>query len=50
MYNVDNLDKWVVPQPLLEYLPYGMMGYDNEGSPGKIFGNTKFLNEKKLNE
>lgn len=36
MWNVDNLEKWDAPQALREYLPYGLMGYDNEGSPGKL--------------
>ncbi|XP_037932870.1 SEC14-like protein 2, partial [Teleopsis dalmanni] len=31
--NVDNLDKWDAPKALKEYLPYGLVGYDNEGSP-----------------
>lgn len=35
MWNVDNLEKWDAPQALREYLPYGLMGYDNDGSPGK---------------
>ncbi|ALC42835.1 CG13893 [Drosophila busckii] len=33
MWNVDNIEKWDVPRALREYLPYGLMGYDNEGSP-----------------
>ncbi|KAL7732747.1 hypothetical protein ACLKA6_005890 [Drosophila palustris] len=33
MWNVDNIEKWDAPQALREYLPYGLMGYDNEGSP-----------------
>ncbi|KAH8302644.1 hypothetical protein KR044_009257, partial [Drosophila immigrans] len=33
MWNVDNIEKWEAPQALREYLPYGLMGYDNEGSP-----------------
>ncbi|EDV96418.1 SEC14-like protein 2 [Drosophila grimshawi] len=33
MWNVDNIEKWDAPQALREYLPYGIMGYDNEGSP-----------------
>lgn len=36
MWNVDNLEKWDAPQALREYLPYGLMGFDNEGSPGKL--------------
>lgn len=34
MWNVDNIEKWDAPQALREYLPYGIMGYDKEGSPG----------------
>lgn len=34
MWNVDNIEKWDPPKALQEYLPYGLMGYDNEGSPG----------------
>lgn len=33
MWNVDNIEKWDPPKALQEYLPYGLMGYDNEGSP-----------------
>ncbi|XP_011180658.1 SEC14-like protein 2 [Zeugodacus cucurbitae] len=33
MWNVDNMEKWDVPRALREYLPYGHIGYDNEGSP-----------------
>ncbi|XP_016934138.3 SEC14-like protein 2 [Drosophila suzukii] len=33
MWNVDNIEKWDPPRALQEYLPYGLMGYDNEGSP-----------------
>ncbi|KAH8408104.1 hypothetical protein KR222_003864, partial [Zaprionus bogoriensis] len=33
MWNVDNLEKWEAPQALREYLPYGLVGYDNDGSP-----------------
>ncbi|XP_030565422.1 SEC14-like protein 2 [Drosophila novamexicana] len=33
MWNVDNIEKWDAPQALREYLPYGIMGYDKEGSP-----------------
>lgn len=33
MWNVDNIEKWDAPRALQEYLPYGLMGYDNEGSP-----------------
>ncbi|XP_017136917.1 SEC14-like protein 2 [Drosophila miranda] len=33
MWNVDNIDKWDPPKALKEYLPYGLIGYDNEGSP-----------------
>ncbi|XP_022214130.2 SEC14-like protein 2 [Drosophila obscura] len=33
MWNVDNIDKWEPPKALKEYLPYGLMGYDKEGSP-----------------
>lgn len=36
MWNVDNLDKWEPPKVLKDYLPYGMVGFDNEGSPGNI--------------
>ncbi|KAH8373537.1 hypothetical protein KR200_010340, partial [Drosophila serrata] len=33
MWNVDNIEKWDPPKALQEYLPYGLMGYDKEGSP-----------------
>ncbi|KAH8303810.1 hypothetical protein KR018_008189, partial [Drosophila ironensis] len=33
MWNVDNIEKWDPPKALQEYLPYGLLGYDNEGSP-----------------
>ncbi|XP_068148574.1 SEC14-like protein 2 isoform X1 [Drosophila tropicalis] len=33
MWNVDNIEKWDAPRALKEYLPYGLIGYDNEGSP-----------------
>ncbi|XP_017028035.1 SEC14-like protein 2 [Drosophila kikkawai] len=33
MWNVDNIEKWDPPRALQEYLPYGLMGYDKEGSP-----------------
>lgn len=33
MWNVDNLEKWDIPVALKEYLPYGLIGYDKEGSP-----------------
>jgi len=33
MWNVDNLEKWTPPKALREYLPYGLVGHDNEGSP-----------------
>ncbi|KAH8297720.1 hypothetical protein KR054_006516, partial [Drosophila jambulina] len=33
MWNVDNIEKWDPPRALREYLPYGLMGYDKEGSP-----------------
>ncbi|XP_037808308.1 SEC14-like protein 2 [Lucilia sericata] len=33
MWNVDSLEKWEAPKALKEYLPYGMVGFDNEGSP-----------------
>lgn len=36
MWNVDNIEKWEAPQALREYLPYGIMGYDKEGSPGTL--------------
>lgn len=37
MWNVDNLHKWEAPLVLQKYLPFGMIGYDNELSPGKVF-------------
>ncbi|XP_017863633.1 PREDICTED: SEC14-like protein 2 [Drosophila arizonae] len=33
MWNVDNIEKWEAPKALREYLPYGVMGFDKEGSP-----------------
>ncbi|TMW50710.1 hypothetical protein DOY81_004210 [Sarcophaga bullata] len=33
MWNVESLEKWDAPKALKEYLPYGMVGFDNEGSP-----------------
>lgn len=45
MWNVDNLEKWDAPQALREYLPYGLMGFDNEGSPGKLrdLGSPRYM-------
>ncbi|XP_005186220.1 SEC14-like protein 2 [Musca domestica] len=31
--NIDSLDKWEAPEVLRKYLPYGVVGYDKEGSP-----------------
>ena len=36
MWNVESLEKWDAPKALKEYLPYGMVGFDNEGSPSKF--------------
>ncbi|KAH8380316.1 hypothetical protein KR009_009926, partial [Drosophila setifemur] len=47
MWNVDNIEKWDPPRALQEFLPYGLMGYDNEGSPGG-FGITIRKNYKQL--
>jgi len=46
MWNVDNIEKWDPPKALQEYLPYGLMGYDNEGSPGIQSNRQK--NKRKL--
>ncbi|XP_030380121.1 SEC14-like protein 2 [Scaptodrosophila lebanonensis] len=32
-WNVDHIESWDVPKALREYMPYGLIGNDNDGSP-----------------
>lgn len=34
-WNVDNILDWKTPQPLTDYSPHGISGFDKEGSPSK---------------
>uniref|UniRef100_A0A1I8PW55 CRAL-TRIO domain-containing protein n=1 Tax=Stomoxys calcitrans TaxID=35570 RepID=A0A1I8PW55_STOCA len=31
--NIDSLEKWDAPEALKKYLPYGIIGHDNDGAP-----------------
>lgn len=32
-WNVDKILEWKTPQPLADYSPHGISGFDKEGSP-----------------
>lgn len=34
--NIDSLEKWEAPEALRKYLPYGVIGHDNDGAPSKL--------------
>lgn len=35
-WNVDNILDWKTPQPLADYSPHGISGFDKEGSPSNF--------------
>ena len=35
-WNVDNVLDWKVPEAFEKYAPYGMSGFDKEGSPSNF--------------
>lgn len=34
-WDVDNIADWRKPQPLVDYCPHGLSGFDKDGSPSK---------------
>lgn len=45
-WNVDNILDWKTPQPLAEYSPHGISGFDKEGSPSNLVNALFLLNVK----
>lgn len=35
-WNVDDIADWKTPQPLVDYSPHGVSGFDKEGSPSNL--------------
>lgn len=32
-WGVDQIDEWVVPQPIQDYIVHGLSGFDKDGAP-----------------
>lgn len=45
-WNVDNILDWKTPQPLADYSPHGISGFDKEGSPSNLVNVLFLLNVK----